>query len=115
MFILTFNYTKSVIYRKPNSVFENVLQFYNDAFCTLSHGHVVLAFNFNKDLLKLNNVPVIISDACKFVDINASFGLQSFITIPTRITGYSDNIFTYVTNCKCTSGTISTDITEKIT
>ena len=89
--------------------------FYNNAFGTLSHGHVVVAVDFNKDLLKLINIQVIISDACKFVNINASFGLQSLITIPTRITGNSDNIFTNVTNCKCTSGTISIDITDILT
>ena len=51
MFILTFNYTKGVINRKPNSVIENVLHFYNDAFGNLSHGHVVITVDFNKIFL----------------------------------------------------------------
>ena len=69
----------------------------------------------NKDLLKLNNAQVIISDACKFVSMNPSFGLQNLNTIPTRITGNSDNIFTNMNNCKCASGTICTDITDLLT
>ena len=74
MFELTCKYTMGVINRKPNSVNENFVQFYNDALGTLSHGNVVIAGGLNLNLHKCNNAQVINTDASKFVNINASLG-----------------------------------------
>ena len=65
------------IYRKLYSLIGNYCSFI--MMQLVCYRIEIIAVVFNKDLLKLNNAQVIISDACKVVNINASFGLQTLI------------------------------------
>ena len=110
----TLKYTVGVIYRKPNSDLDVFFQFYNELLLRVSRRSLIITGDFNIDLSNLTNN----NSANTFVNLNCSFGLYKLITTPTRITVNSatliDNIFTNLTQSKCTSGTICTDVTDHL-
>ena len=67
------------IYTKLYSLIGNFCSFIMMHLVLYRIENVVIAVVFNEDLLTLNNAQVIISDACKFVNMNASSGLQNLI------------------------------------
>ena len=89
-------------------------QFYNELLLRVSRRSLIITGDFNIDLSNLTNN----NSANTFVNLNCSFGLYKLITTPTRITVNSatliDNIFTNLTQSKCTSGTICTDVTDHL-
>ena len=75
----------------------------------------VITGDFNIDILPEN----LSNYSDTFININSLYGLQNLIKIPTRrITNRSstliDNIFSNISNVKCQSGTICTDITDHL-
>ena len=109
-------FTVGVMYRKPNSDIDNFFNFYNEVLDKICKGkqNVIITGDFNIDILPEN----LSNSSDTFININSSYGSQNLIKIPTRITNRSstliDNIFSNISNVKCQSGTICTDITDHL-
>ena len=95
--------TKTIIlgnvYRPPKDINENYQTFIGEFANTLvylnnNRNEVIIAGDYNIDLLKINDKPIII----EYFDTNTSHGFFSKMTLPTRL---SDHHGTLIDNFLC--------------